>query len=80
VTSCKRQVLKERSANDKVARVLLEQRNRTVAFHTRCRLCQPVKTIVATITGKKLDVTGRSNSVCIVDSGAVADSLNSLTE
>jgi len=60
-------VLKERCDNDRTARVLLEQRNRTVAFRTRCRLCRPVKTIVATITGKKLEVIGRKGSVCTRD-------------
>ena len=71
------QVLKERSENDKVARVLLEQRGRTVAFRTRCRLCQPVKTIVATITGRRLEVTGRTGLVCTIDAGSTAESLNS---
>lgn len=74
------QVLKERHDNDKVARVLLEQRNRTVAFRTRCRLCRPVKTIVATLTGKKLEVTGRKGSVCLVDSVRISEALNSTTE
>jgi len=66
------QVLKERCDIDKVARLLLEQRNRTVAFGTRCRLCRPVKTIVTTITGKKLEVVGRKGSVCTTDSGRTA--------
>jgi len=75
------QVLKERSENDKVARVLLEQRSRTVSFRTRCRLCQPVRTLVATITGKKLEVTGRQGLVCAMDAGgSTAESLNSVAE
>ena len=74
------QVLKERCENDKVARVLLEQRSRTVEFRTRCRLCQPVKTIVATITGKKLEVTGRQGLVCAMDAASTAESLNSTSD
>lgn len=64
------QVLKERCDNDKIARVLLEQRHRTVDFRTRCRLCRPVKNIVATITGMRLEVMGRKGSVCVVEAGA----------
>jgi len=74
------QVLKERCDNDKVARVLLDQRSRTVAFRARCRLCQPVKTLVTTITGKKLDVTGRKGLVCTTDAASRAESLNSVAD
>ena len=70
-------MLKERSDIDKVARVLLDQRSRTVAFRTRCRLCRPVRTIVATITGRKLEVTGRKGLVCAMDACSTAESLNS---
>jgi BAI1-associated protein 3 len=64
-------VLKERSSNDRIASVLLEQRNRTVAFRTRYRLCRQMKSIVATITGKRLEVVGRNSSICT--SATVAD-------
>jgi len=73
------QVLKDRHDNDKIARILLEQRNRTVAFRTRCRLCQPVKNIVATITGKKLEVTGRKGSVCTMDLGRSTEEAKSFS-
>jgi len=59
-----RQVLKQRIANnDRVAQVLIEQHSRTVAFQSPCRLCRPMKTLVATITGRKLEVSGRNGSI-----------------
>jgi len=73
-------VLKERCDNDKTARVLLEQRSQTVAFRSRCRLCRPVKSIVATITGKKLEVIGRKDTVCTSDSRRAAESVSTPTD
>ena len=59
------QVLKDRAPNDRTAEQLLAQRSSTVAFSSRCRLCAPMKCIVSTITGRKLDVIGKKGSITI---------------
>lgn len=56
-------VLKDRSASDKVAQMLLNQRNKEVTYRKRCNLCKPVKCLVSTLTGKKLEVIGKQASV-----------------